>query len=295
MGAHISEFPVGSYKKSHRHGPGAHLIILNGKGYTLLWEPGKDEAMKVDWKPGTIVVPPDQWFHQHFNSGAEPARYLALRWNSCRFKSVMKSSGEKGSYTSIKLGGNQIEFEDENPAQHREFVAEVERSGAKCQMCDYYPLCPKKGAEHGADAQCAVLAPQERERPSDDADPVERTEVRRDPDDRVPLRRPQSGDELPGRSIDLRSTATAHHQGGARDHRSGSERSHRISPCAQTSRASVGRPVGPSLGSMPAPSGCELAGCDAASGRSPDESAGCTAEATIRVRARFSTVSILPR
>jgi mannose-6-phosphate isomerase-like protein (cupin superfamily) len=144
MVAHISEFPVGTYKKAHRHGPGANVIILGGKGFTLLWEDGKwDERVKVDWKPGSIVVPPSQWFHQHFNSGNEPARYLALRWGSNRyeFSTHGQDDGRGATETSVKEGGNQIEYGDEDPEVHRIFEADLKASGATCRMKAMVPGC----------------------------------------------------------------------------------------------------------------------------------------------------------
>ncbi len=145
MCAHISEFPVGTYKKAHRHGPGAHVIILSGQGYSVLWPEG-EERRRVDWKPGSVVVPPNRWFHQHFNSGAEPARYLALRWNNWRFRFFRITEGEGSTYTSVKQGGGQIEFEDEDAAVHQEFEAAMKKVGAGCQMGTYHPLCTQKNA-----------------------------------------------------------------------------------------------------------------------------------------------------
>jgi quercetin dioxygenase-like cupin family protein len=144
MVAHISEFPVGTYKKAHRHGPGANVIILGGQGFTLLWPRGKwEERVKVDWKPGSIVVPPSQWFHQHFNSGTEPARYLALRWGSNRYQ--FRPSGSEGAEgstdTSEREGGAQIEYADENPEVHRIFEEELRRSGATCHMKSMVSWC----------------------------------------------------------------------------------------------------------------------------------------------------------
>ena len=141
MGAHISQFQIGMYKKGHRHGAGAHVIILDGDGYSLLWEQAETERRRCDWRPGTVVVPPEDWLHQHFNTGARPARYLALRMHGKRFIQPANRGGEDAIAISGKLGGWQIEYEDEDPSIHTVFESELERHGAACRMAALVPWC----------------------------------------------------------------------------------------------------------------------------------------------------------
>lgn len=140
MGAHISEFAVGTYKKAHRHGPGAHVVILDGMGYSTLWREGQAEAVKVEWKPNSVVVPPSNWFHQHFNTGPSPARYLALKYAGRRYFLSDAYYADK-SDVSVKEGGLQMEYEDEDPAVHQLFESELTRNGAACHMRGLHPLC----------------------------------------------------------------------------------------------------------------------------------------------------------
>ena len=142
MGAHISEFPVGTYKKGHRHGPGAHVIILGGQGYSVLWPQG-EKPQRVDWKQGSVVVPPDQWFHQHFNSGANPARYLALRWNNWRYRFMRSQDGEGSTLPALNWGVDK----SSSRMKIRKCIAILsghEKAGARCNMGSYHPGCTYK-------------------------------------------------------------------------------------------------------------------------------------------------------
>jgi len=143
MQTHISEFEVGTYKKAHKHGPGSHVIMLNGQGYTLMWKgPVKySEAatqVRIDWKEGSMFVPPDGWFHQHFNSGPDAARYLAATWGGDG-KWFNRSLGGGGrthrlGKTSLRQGGHLIEYEDEDPVIREVFQQELRRNGVKSRM-----------------------------------------------------------------------------------------------------------------------------------------------------------------
>jgi mannose-6-phosphate isomerase-like protein (cupin superfamily) len=141
MGNHISEFPVGTYKKAHRHGPGAHLCLLSGDaGFSLLWtKEDRSDMIKCDWKVGSIViVPGDGTYHQHFNSGTKRARYMALRSGSGGF---MAPNQRASADVSIKEGGIQVEYGDEDHEIHEIFERELAKNGAECRMKTFIPYC----------------------------------------------------------------------------------------------------------------------------------------------------------
>ena len=124
MHAHISEMPLGTYKKAHRHFAGLHVMCVTGHGYSLLWYDIEKDFMRIDWKHGTVFPPADQQFHQHFNTSSYPARYLATGVGGLRYPLTMQQRrsyfglkpGEKGAASvSTKEGGDQIEYQDQDP------------------------------------------------------------------------------------------------------------------------------------------------------------------------------------
>ena len=119
MGAHMSVFDPGLYKKGHKHGPGRVIVIPAGEGYTVLWKEG-GEKIVCPWHEATVFVPPENWYHQHFNLGAEPARYLAL--------GPLRQFRGKGE-TPEDRANLQIEYPDEDPWIRRKFEDELTKRG----------------------------------------------------------------------------------------------------------------------------------------------------------------------
>lgn len=123
LAAYVAQTPTGAYSTAHRHGPSAHILFLEGKGYTLFWKEGKDKT-RVDWGPGSMVVPPNQIFHQHFNTGNIPT--LSLRVTLAPSVSPFVSFGDLVWPTGEV---DQIEHKDEDPEIRRTFEEELARSG----------------------------------------------------------------------------------------------------------------------------------------------------------------------
>ena len=134
MNSHISQFPVGTYKKAHAHGPGAHVIVMGGEGFSLMWPEG-EKPQRFEWQEGSMIVPPNMWFHQHFNTGTTPARYLAFKHEVV---SIRNAQGVPKAWISKRLGGDQIDYADEAPVVRTLFAEALARHGLKPRMAEAY-------------------------------------------------------------------------------------------------------------------------------------------------------------
>jgi oxalate decarboxylase/phosphoglucose isomerase-like protein (cupin superfamily) len=124
ISCHMSMFPPRTYKKAHRHGPGRAIVIPAGEGYSVMWEEGKDKVI-APWKPGSLITPPNKWFHQHFNVGQAPARYLA-------FHPPLQFDGHAEKVED--RARDQIEYVDEDPAVRERFEGELAKRGMRSEI-----------------------------------------------------------------------------------------------------------------------------------------------------------------
>jgi len=125
---HMSVFPSRTYKKAHRHGPGFMIVIPAGEGFSVMWREGQeDNKVVVPWHEGSIFIPPNKWFHQHFNVGESRARYLAFH-PPVQFAGYAEKVEDRTR--------DQIEYTVEDPFIRRKFEQELGQRGMTSLMAD---------------------------------------------------------------------------------------------------------------------------------------------------------------
>jgi len=135
MHAHVSEMPVGTYKKGHRHTPDFHVFTVTGHGYSLLWYEGDEDFVRIDWRHGVVYAPADQQFHQHFNTAPHATRYLAVAYGGLRYPFTDERRRHfLGVDKSVDQGGRQIDYPDEDPRILEIYRRELETNGVACAM-----------------------------------------------------------------------------------------------------------------------------------------------------------------
>jgi hypothetical protein len=82
------------------------------------------EKVFVPWGEASVFVPPNQWYHQHFNTGGVPARYLAIARPGTLFDS------DEG------LHERDIPYTKEDPEIRHRFEGELAKKGLKTRMPD---------------------------------------------------------------------------------------------------------------------------------------------------------------
>ena len=90
-----------------------------------------------------MIVPPNMWLHQHFNTGTTPARYLAFKHEVV---SIRNAQGVPKAWISRRVGGDQIDYADESPRIRDMFKDSLARHGIASRMDAAYA---KEEAELG--------------------------------------------------------------------------------------------------------------------------------------------------
>jgi quercetin dioxygenase-like cupin family protein len=135
MHSHMSEIAPATYKKAHRHAGGTHVMTLTGGGYSLLWYDGDQDFQRVEWSYGVVFPPLQGQFHQHFVTSNNASRYLATGMGGMRYplteemRAIAVGTGGKKMKVSlsVKDGGDQIEFEDQDPRIHQIWLEEMRK------------------------------------------------------------------------------------------------------------------------------------------------------------------------
>lgn len=135
MHAHISEFAAATYKKAQRHNAGLHVMALSGNGYSPLWDDGQPDFTRVDLKFGVVFPPFEMQFHQRFvtsNDASVATGFCGIRYPTTDLRRGLWAgdADKRNAFSrSVKDGGNQVEYENQDRRIHEIWREEMRKHG----------------------------------------------------------------------------------------------------------------------------------------------------------------------
>ncbi|HZS64077.1 MAG TPA: cupin domain-containing protein [Xanthobacteraceae bacterium] len=134
IGADAVEVAPGMYQQAARQMQGAHLFGVAGEGYTLTWEEGSPDLSRTAWRHGVVYAAPGLHFHQHFNAGAEPLRYLDIQLGSLHDPMFRHRRAAYGDKTVYAAGNATISYAQQDPRIHELWLKTVAGKGVTARV-----------------------------------------------------------------------------------------------------------------------------------------------------------------
>ncbi len=115
VGVDLTALAPKSSTLARRQMQGRHILGVDGQGFSLSFSSQNSDIRRVDWRHGMLFGLKGMQFHQHFNAGSAPARFIAVELGSLSspmFRSRRSTYGDASVYAS---GAAIIPRDEERP------------------------------------------------------------------------------------------------------------------------------------------------------------------------------------
>lgn len=130
----VVEIAPGTYGQASRQMFGAHLLGVEGEGYTLTWQEGAQDFVRTPWRHGIVYAVPGMAFRQHFNAGSTPARFLDVQLGSQSHPMFRHRRAAYGDSKVYAAGNASIGFAEQDPRIHRMWLEAIAGKGVNPRM-----------------------------------------------------------------------------------------------------------------------------------------------------------------
>ena len=103
VGVDLTTLGAKSSTLARRQMQGRHILGVDGQGFSLSFSNQTSDIRRVDWRHGMLFGLKGMQFHQHFNAGSVPARFVAVELGSLSspmFRSRRSTYGDASVYAS---------------------------------------------------------------------------------------------------------------------------------------------------------------------------------------------------